>query len=67
MTARLPLDDRHLQRLQSAPEDAPQQWSVWFRTYETLYGPGEAEGCIRWHTKALDWVALRSPKPRPWK
>lgn len=59
--------DRHLKRVESTPKDAPEQWSVWFRTYQTLYGPGEARACIEWHTELLDWVARGSARPKPWK
>ncbi len=59
--------DRHLERTGSKPKSAVEQWREWFRLYESMYGPGEAAHCIRWHVELLDWIALRKPKPKPWK
>ncbi len=59
--------DRHLERTGSKPKSAVDQWQEWFRLYESMYGPGEAAYCIRWHVELLDWIALRKPKPKPWK
>lgn len=59
--------DRHLERMESAPENAEAQWKEWFDIYERLYGPGEANACILWHVEVLDWIALKREKPEAWK
>ncbi len=59
--------DRHLERTGSVPPDAEGQRREWFRLYESMYGPGEMIACAGWHVGVLDWVALRSPRPKAWK
>lgn len=59
--------DRHLERTNLAPENAAGQWREWFRLYESIYGPGEAVGCVKWHKELLDWIAGLAEKPEPWK
>jgi hypothetical protein len=59
--------DRHLQRMDLSPKDAAEQWGDWFRLYESMYGPGETVLCVRWHIELLDWIAMLSGKPVPWK
>jgi hypothetical protein len=59
--------DRHLERMNLAPQDATAQWRDWFRLYGSMYGPGEAAFCARWHVGCLDWVAMLNEKPAPWK
>jgi len=59
--------DRHLQRMDLLPKNAAEQWRDWFRIYESLYGPGEAALCIRWHVEVLDWIAMLRGRPSAWK
>lgn len=59
--------DRHLERTNLAPENAAGQWRGWFRLYESMYGPGETVGCVKWHKDLLDWIAGLKKKPEPWK
>jgi len=59
--------DRHLSRLEIAPEDAPAQWRAWFALYEELYGPGEARLCTLWHIRVLEWIVEGGPRPAAWK
>jgi len=59
--------DRHLERLKSKPSGAVEQWREWFDLYESMYGAGETVLCVQWHTKLLDWIAHRGPRPEAWK
>jgi hypothetical protein len=59
--------DRHLERMGLVPKNAAEQWRHWFRLYESMYGPGEAILCVRWHIELLDWIAMRRERPDPWK
>lgn len=59
--------DRHLERMELNPKNAAAQWKHWFRLYESMYGPGEAVLCVRWHIEILDWIAGRRGRPKPWK
>lgn len=59
--------DRHLERMGLRPKSAEEQWRDWFRLYESMYGPGEAVLCIRWHVEVLDWIALTGKRPAAWK
>lgn len=59
--------DRHLERLEMAPQSAKEQWEGWFRLYESMYGPGETELCIQWHIDALDWIVGYRGRPEAWK
>lgn len=59
--------DRHLERSNLLPENAAGQWRHWFRLYESMYGPGETVGCVKWHKELLDWIAGLRNKPEPWK
>lgn len=59
--------DRHLERMGIAPKNAAEQWSEWFRLYESMYGPGEAMLCVRWHIELLDWIVGWGKRPSAWK
>jgi hypothetical protein len=59
--------DRHLQRMELFPKDAAEQWQDWFRLYQSMYGPGEAVLCVRWHVELLDWIAVQGKRPVSWK
>jgi hypothetical protein len=59
--------DRHLERMGLVPKNASEQWRHWFRLYESMYGPGETILCVRWHIGLLDWIAMLSERPDPWK
>lgn len=59
--------DRHLERMELAPEDAPAQWRAWFQLYESMYGPGETIACARWHVEILDWISGAGARPEAWK
>ena len=59
--------DRHLERMELKPRSAAEQWVDWFRLYESMYGPGEAVVCARWHIGVLDWIAMEADRPAPWK